>query len=236
MTEEIIVNNDVKLLVDRRDVDDRLEVSLNLNDTSSCRLHWGLSRSAGAKWKAPSHALWPAGSISFNEEAVQTPFSIHNGGNRITITIDKRPDSSFMNFALYYPESDTWVNNQGKNFQIKLAERQKSAIPLGEIIREEIKEKKLIFESDYDIGPEGRLSVAVAKEGEDFYFTLVSDINTPVVMHWGAALKSPFEWVLPPSSMRPAGTEAFDEKTVQTAFTFDNTINRLTMRFKEKDH
>jgi alpha-glucan,water dikinase len=235
MTEEIILNNDVKILVDKRDVDDRLEVSLNLDDTSSCSLHWGLSRSAGAKWKAPSHTNWPAGSISFSEEAVQTPFSIQNGGNRVTITIDKKPDFSFMNFALYYPESDSWVNNHGKNFQIKLIERQKSTVSPDAIIKEEIKEKKLVFESDYDIDPEGRLSVAVAKEGEDFYFTLVSDINTPVVLHWGVALKSPFEWVLPPSSMRPAGTEEIDKKAVQTAFLFDNAINRLTIRFKEKD-
>jgi len=235
MTEEIIVSKDVKLHVDKRDVDDRLEVSLNLNDTHNCRLHWGLSRSAGAKWKAPPHAHWPAGSISFGEEAVQSPFSIQNGSNRITITIDRKPDFSFMNFALYYPESDTWVNNQGKNFQIRLAERQKSAVSPDVILKEDIKEKNPLFESDYDISPEGRLLVAVAKEGDDYYFTLISDINTPLVLHWGIALKSAFEWVLPPSSMRPAGTEAFDEKAVQTAFSFDNGMNRLAMRFSIKD-
>jgi alpha-glucan,water dikinase len=235
MTEEIIVNSGVKILVDKRVVDDRLELSLNLTDTSSCRLHWGFSRSAGARWKAPPHSDWPAGSISFSDEAVQTPFSIQNGGNRITIRIDKRPDFSFMNFALYYPESDTWVNNQGKNFKIKLAERQKSAVAPDDVIREEMTEKKVLFESDYDMDYQGSLSVAVAKDGGELYFALVSDINTPLILHWGVALKSPFEWVLPDSSIRPPGTEEFDEKAVQTAFAFDNALNRLTMRFRERD-
>jgi len=231
MTEEIIVGNDIKILVSRRDMDTRLEVSLNLNDTSSCRLHWGLSRSARAKWKIPSHANWPPGSISFSTEAVQSPFSIHNGGNRITITLDKRPDYSFMNFALYYPESDRWVNNHGRNFQIRLAGQQKGAVSLDAIVREETRGKTVLHEAEYNVDSEGRLLVAVANDGGSFSVTLVSDIDAPLVLHWGAALKSPFEWVLPPSSMRPAGTEEFDEKAVQTPFVFDDSLNRLSMRF-----
>lgn len=234
MTEEIIVQSGVKLVINKRETDKHIEVSLCLKDNQNCRLHWGLSRRMGGKWEIPSHAYWPSGSIAIDETAIQTPFDQYDNERRITISMDKSLGFRIVNFVLYYPETDTWVNNNGRNYYIKLPEQERlSTISPEEVIKEEIGNGKVLFKSEYDIESEGRLISVLFKDGENFRIVLVSDVQGPLLLHWGAAIQSFFEWRLPPKSIQPPGTKPCDEKAVQTPFTMRDNLNRLTISFNK---
>ncbi len=57
MFEEIIAENNVKLLVEKRDTDGKIEVSLQMKNKKNCLLHWGLGKSASATWQIPPQSL-----------------------------------------------------------------------------------------------------------------------------------------------------------------------------------
>ncbi|MBC8554141.1 MAG: hypothetical protein H8D23_31410, partial [Candidatus Brocadiales bacterium] len=120
MFEEIIVENNVKLLAEKRETDGKMEVSLQMKNKENCILHWGLSKSASATWQIPPQSLWPGGSKAFDQTSVQSPFSSHNGKKQIIIRLDKMMDFSIINYVLFYPDTGQWDNNHGKNYHIKL--------------------------------------------------------------------------------------------------------------------
>ena len=252
MVEEIMIKNDVRLRVEKREVDERVEVSFNMEGTKNCCLHWGLSRSIGGAWKIPSHSFWPSGSIAFGESAVQTPFMRQGGENRIMIKLDKTIDRRIMNFVLFYPDTGTWDNNHGKNYHIELPERERTTFSPQNIRKELIKKGDVLYEMDHTFNGEGKLSIAVIKEDDHFQIVFISDIPGNLLLHWGVAAKSPFEWTLPPEPIRPSGTTIYDDRAVQTAFaplekvhpfrnkslrggTFHNDIKQLILVFSQKD-
>jgi alpha-glucan,water dikinase len=235
MADEIIAKDNIRILVDKRDNNDRREISIRMQSKSNCRLHWGMSRKIGGTWKIPSPSHWPAGSIAFGESAVQTPFMRQGGENRITIKLDRNSELSVMNFALFYPDADRWDNNRGQNYHIKLPERERKTFSSQKIREESIKEGEVLLEGDHNIEGEGKLSIAVIKEGDRFHVIIITDIPGNVMLHWGVAAESPFEWALPPESVRPEGTEIFDDKAVRTAFVSQDDINRLILEFTRKE-
>ncbi|MBW2329335.1 MAG: hypothetical protein JRF30_00005, partial [Deltaproteobacteria bacterium] len=120
MVEKIITKSGVVLLVEKRIIDEGVEVCLRMEQDEKCLLHWGLSRHTGAPWQIPPRALWPEGTRAFGGTAVQTPFSSRNNEGRIVIRLDHPPNLSLVAFCLFFPVENRWDNNHGKNYYIKL--------------------------------------------------------------------------------------------------------------------
>ncbi|GBD97615.1 MAG TPA: hypothetical protein ENG83_01570 [Nitrospirae bacterium] len=118
--EEITLKDNVRLQIEKRETDGRVEVSLRMKGNENCLLHWGLSKTLRSAWQIPPQPFWPDGSRAFGQAAVQTPFTGHNNEARIVIRLDKTMDFPVMNFALFFPDTGRWDNNHGKNYHIKL--------------------------------------------------------------------------------------------------------------------
>ncbi len=103
------------------------------------------------------------------------------------------------------------------------------------MIVEEIKNGEVLLENTYDLNGEGKLSVTVSKDGENYQMIMVTDISGPLVLHWGISVHSPFEWLLPPISIHPAGTIKIDDSAAQTPFILHNNLNRLNLQFSGKE-
>ena len=118
--EKITTRSGVELMVEKRELDDQVEVSFLMKNKTECLLHWGLSRHVRAPWQIPPRSLWPKGTRAFGGTAVQTPFSSRNGEGRIVISLERTPSFSVIAFALFLPKENRWDNNHGKNYYIDL--------------------------------------------------------------------------------------------------------------------
>ncbi len=217
-----------------KETDDRLEVSLLMKSSERCLLHWGVSRSLGAQWQTPPQLLWPASTKVFDQTAVQTPFSPVKGENKIVLRLDKTTDISTIQFVLFYPDSGQWDNNGGKNYSIDLGQIEKQPDSPLHSLQEEIMEREILWEKTFGLYKRGSLSAAVSKEGNRFLVHMVTDIPGPLLFHWGVAVNAPFEWLLPPASVRPTDTAIIDNRAAQTSFVFHNGLNRLNVPFEEE--
>ncbi len=233
-TEEIIIRNNVKLLVDMEKADDHIELSIHMEKQGNCRLHWGLSRQISNMWNIPPELLWPAGSIAFGDTAIQSPFEVHGNENRITVRIDTSSDFRFINFAFYYPDKDTWDNNHGKNYHIRLPMPEKERPDTLKALEEDLS-GEVLFRERFTIDDDGEISAAVTREQDSFRIHFITDISGKLLLHWGGAFKNPFEWKLPPEHIFPPNTTIYDDKAVQTAFELQDNMNRLQLEFNEKD-
>ena len=235
MTYEIIAKNHLKIVVEKRDIGNQYEISICMHSKLHCRLHWGISSEIGGEWRIPILSNWQAESAVFGESALQTSFKSNGGENRITIKLDKNKDLSCLHFALFYPDTNTWDNNCGKNYQIELVDRSRKAFSLQKICENLIKDGKIIHKCDYDIDKGSKLSVAVIKDENTYKVIFISNIHENIILHWGVAVESPYVWTLPDNSMWPDGTIAFDDKAVQTAFIKQNNLNRLIIEINQKE-
>ena len=120
MIEEIKAKNGLKLLVEKRHINDLTEISLQMKNQTDCLLHWGLSRNVQSTWETPPKSLWPEGTKMFGGSALQTPFLNQNGENRILIKLDRSVDHPILDFVLFFPEDGRWDNNHGSNYRIEL--------------------------------------------------------------------------------------------------------------------
>lgn len=122
--EEILTRNGIRLIIESRNVNGRIEISFRMESKEDCILHWGLSSYEGAHWHVPPRSLWPENSKAYGTTALQSPFIRHNGENRIEIRLDQAMGFSIIPFVIFYPDQNRWDNNHGKNYHIRL--------PLGE--------------------------------------------------------------------------------------------------------
>ncbi|MGO9014085.1 MAG: phosphohistidine-like domain-containing protein [Dissulfurispiraceae bacterium] len=79
------------------------------------------------------------------------------------------------------------------------------------------------------------MAVVVARDRERYIITLLTDIQGPLILHWGVTYDSHHEWVVPPFSMHPAGTAVFQNAAAQTPFADNVDIRRLTLEIDEKE-
>ncbi len=232
-TEKIAINNDLTLKVDIEETDDNIFLSLQMNNQGNCRLHWGLSRKISKIWKLPPSTSWPSGSIVFGDSAIQTPFELHENESRIKFSMEKSAEFGVMNFAFYYPDTDRWINNHGNNFHIRLPVPEKVRTDTVNILEETLS-GEVLYKDNFEIDDEGDVSVAVTGENNAFRIYFVTDIPGKLLLHWGGAFKNPFEWRLPSEHMLPPDTVVYDDRAVQTAFMFQDNVNRLELEFNEE--
>jgi alpha-glucan,water dikinase len=144
--EKIATKSGMLLLVEKRIIEDWVEVSLRAERHEKCLLHWGLRLHSEAPWQSPPQSVWPEGSQAFDGAAVQTPFLIQNGGSQIIFRLDRTLDFSLIEFVLFFPEEDRWDNNRGINYRIKVPTLNDSALDEADVtddLASEIIEKEM---------------------------------------------------------------------------------------------
>ncbi|MCK5504885.1 MAG: hypothetical protein KAJ10_06965, partial [Thermodesulfovibrionia bacterium] len=215
MIEEITLKNRAKLLVEKRELEGCIEVLFHLGKRENCLLHWGLSKKPRAAWRIPPVQVWPKGSKAYGRAAIQTPFACQNNDCRVCIKLDRTMDFSNLVFSFFFPDTGRWDNNRGKNYNIELPVIKRQS-PLPSVFKLEMKGRTVLFKETYPLNEENTLAVAVIRDDND-EVVLLSDIPEPMVLHWGVALQSRYDWRLPPQSVRPAGSTVYDKKAVQTS-------------------
>lgn len=222
--EEIIAAGGLRLLVQKQELDGRVEITLLKKNVERCFLHWGLGRGPRAPWQMPPEAIWPEGSRPFGDDAIQTPF---DSEGRIVIALEKGPEFSIINFVLYYPETGRWDNNRGRNYSIALPRPQRPGPSPEQALKKELGDREASFENLFDLGGEGRLAAAVYEEDGVYHLAMATDIPSPV-LHWGVALKSRSQWLLPPEGIRPPETVTVKE-AAETPFVLKDGLYSLSL-------
>ncbi|MGA1795894.1 MAG: phosphohistidine-like domain-containing protein [bacterium] len=231
MTEEIKTGKGLSLHVEKRIAAHGIEVLLRLNPRRHCLLHWGLSRHPHSPWRIPPRTHWPEGTRQIGPDAVQTPFSLDNGEGRIRIRLPRSPDFSLIDFALFFPEEESWDNNNGENYRIELPAIKVSPSPF-DVLKEEIAQEAVMFEHLYRF-EEGNLAGAVTREEDVVRVTLVTNVPGPLILHWGVTRRNHRdEWSLPAPSIRPPGTTLFKRSAARTPFSEREGINRIRLDFR----
>jgi alpha-glucan,water dikinase len=234
--QEVTAEDGSALIANTQILDDSIEISLELRDERNCLLHWGLGRHDGESWEAPPRSIWPPGSRVFDHAAVQTPFSEQKEPGRIVIRLNKDLLFTYIGFALYYPEEDRWDNKSGENYRIEIpkSEISETFATAMRQLNEQIDGGKLCHIRTYWIEKDYQLAVAVRKTLDGrYHIALLSDIRDPLVIHWGIASRSKYEWQLPPSSLYPAYSSTFGEKAVQTYFEDQGDYRRIDFDLAE---
>jgi alpha-glucan,water dikinase len=233
--ETIATRSGLRLQVEIAARGEAIEVSLQAPANRQCWLHWGVRRQSEPAWRMPPQSLWPPGTRVAGSSAVQTPFAIHNGQAALLIRL---PPAAYqlLDFALFFPEDKRWDNNDGRNYQITLTPPEpQPATALPETLRRELGAGEVTFERLFELEGRWHLAAAVAKVEDRCRVGLLSDIPGALVLHWGIARRSPHEWLLPPESLRPAGTTLWQEHTAQTPFAARDGLAALRLEFPEHE-
>ncbi|MGA1843859.1 MAG: phosphohistidine-like domain-containing protein [bacterium] len=230
MTEEIETGKGLRLHVEKHIAAHGIEVFLRLNPRRRCLLHWGLSRYPKAPWRIPPRTYWPEGTRQIGPDAVQTPFSLDDGEGRIHIRLPLSPDFSLIDFVLFFPEEESWDNNNGENYRIELPALKVPSSP-SNVLKGEIAQKTVMFEHLYRF-ENGLLAGAVTREEDVLRVTLVTNVPGPLILHWGVTRQNRRdEWSLPAPSIRPPGTIVFQRSAARTPFSEREGINRIRLEF-----
>lgn len=73
----------------------------------NCCLHWGLGR-RGRDWRRPPEPYWPVQTEPFNNDAVQTAFTLNSRGERVV--------------EIYLDLSQGWLKSSGRGMHLPLVE------------------------------------------------------------------------------------------------------------------
>lgn len=235
MVEKIITRSGITIYVEKRVMEDEVELSLRMEKHERCLLHWGLSHDIHTPWQIPPQSVWPEGSCAFDRMAVQTPFWGRNGEGEILFRLNKILDFSLIDFVLFFPDEGRWDNNHGRNYQIKIPGSEKTSSSPIQTLKEEIRDGSISYEHVHNLENEGQLAVLVTKDEALYHITLITDIPGPLILHWGVAKHFRYEWCLPPSSMYPPETTAFQGKAAETPFADHAGFRRLHLRVRKQE-
>jgi len=95
----------------------------------------GLERPGERGWKRPPEASWPPGTTAGAGQAVRTPFSRTETGDReVTISFDLPLPAKKLAFVLHLPQENRWLNNAGKDFVVRLGKPGASANGTAELL------------------------------------------------------------------------------------------------------
>src|ERR1044071_6186802 len=217
-TETIATKSGGTLLVEKRAGANQIELSVRTGESRKCLLHWGVQQESNEAWQLPPTTFWPEGTRQVGNNAVQTPFARRNGERSVVIKLASPPAWSGILFALFFPERGRWDNNGGRNYRIEIPKPERSHSALEDAFKEAIGQRKALFQRRYDVESDGQLAVAVIQEGDGFGPILLTDIAGPLILHWGIARYSSYEWFFPPVALQPPGTLTW-HGTAQTPFT-----------------
>jgi len=233
--DQVKLASNLSLKIEKRHRDRGIKILLFLNSKKNCYLHWGVCADMGDPWQIPPRSFWPDQTKVYGLNAVQTPFTAHNNTNQLILSFNQNPVFSLIAFALYFPAENSWDNNSGTNYFIKLPKAETTFPIPRQALAEVIEKKEIIYQRIYHLAGESELAAAVTKEDERYQIDLITDIAGTLVLHWGVAYRSKYEWFLPPESLRPEQTDIADNNAAQSRFGLEKGLNRLRIQFDEKD-
>jgi alpha-glucan,water dikinase len=123
---------------------------------------------------------------------------------------------------------------QNEGITIEHSENSQSVPSLIEKFKKEAAEKKIAYEHLYKLD-EGQVAVAVTEDKDNYIITLLTDIQGPLILHWGAAYHSRHEWTLPPVSLHPPGTAVYQNTAAQTPFADNDGSRWLVLNINGQD-
>lgn len=119
---QLKLDDSLRLLsvVIQKDSGERLVQLVTNYPSNSITLHWALGASSSSRWSNPT--IWgvslPANSTVVEECAVRTPFELAFGCLQLTLELPRLESPVYLLFALN--EGEKWLNNDGRNFSIRL--------------------------------------------------------------------------------------------------------------------
>ncbi len=217
-----------RLRVDLRAENDKITCVLEHEQAVACVLHWGLLRGERTGWKTPSRRIWPAGSKPVLG-ALQTPFAQADGTARLTLQIDPAWGFAFLEFALFHPAGNRWDNNRGRNYRVALPVTAQPTLPPLQAARSMARAPELRHEIAHGLEEGYELAVVVGTSEQAADIVITTDLEGPLLLHWGIASCRRCQWSLPPSSEWPAGTTAFDAHAARTPFLDQDGLRHLRL-------
>ena len=243
----------VKLAVKICRRETELEVTLEAAVTSHLLLHWGLRRPQEKGWSRPPEPAWPPGTVPAGPTAVQTPFPKGNGQVNLVICLSQPAEYAALEFVLFFTDEGRWDNNDGRNYQILLAEPRVPAItpllalrarmgsgkriPEGAVEGSESQSgsEEPVLERVFELGGGGQLAAGVTRAGGGYRVRWFSDRGTGLILHWGIAQRSPHEWLLPPENCRGEGTTVYQNQAAETPLSYQDGLSMLELEFPEPE-
>jgi alpha-glucan, water dikinase len=234
-TETIATRSGLQLHVETSLENNALVVVLRAPAGRSCWLHWGVRAANETKWRVPLPESWPPGTHAQGQNAVQTPFVPQNGEASLRIQLSPPAEFASLDFVLFFPEDRRWDNNNGRDYRIALEPSPGAGVSLPAALHDRIGNENVIFEHSFDLEGQGQLAVATTDLKDRYRVTFLSNVPGALALHWGIARRSPHEWLLPPESMRGAGTAIWQGHTAQTPFVLAEGLNTLQLDFPEAE-
>ncbi len=106
--------------------------------------------------------------------------------------------------------------------------------PLMETLRKQTKEETISYEHTYYLDG-GELAIAVGKNENQYRVSLITDIDGPLILHWGISKRSRQKWALPPAGIRPSETVVFQDRAAETTFVDEGDYRKVQLNLADKD-
>lgn len=234
-TERIPLADGGHLTVRRHTAPEQTQLELRLTGRRPTCLHWGLAPAPRAPWQLPPRSTWPPDSVPAGGGAVRTPFTAVDDDQQVSIRLPSPPPAAALEFVLFFPEDNRWDNNHGRNYRIDLRVEGGSAASPASVLRAQLAGRQMVFERSFELDDGVALAAAVCQLAGGSELHLLTNLPGPLLLHWGVARRTPYEWLSPPPAAfspetRPAGRHA-----AQTPFASAASGSRLTLRFAEPD-
>jgi alpha-glucan, water dikinase len=229
ITETIKTQSGLSLRVVKRVGEGLSDVLMSAPTSRPCVLHWGVRQASQAEWQIPPQSVWPVGTTVYRQKALQTPFSGHNGERHVNIQLNSQLAYVYLDFVLFFPEENLWDNNGGHNYQVALPREELAQVAPAAALATELAGENVLLERVLNVEAGAQLAWAVCAGSQVCHLRLVTNLSGPLWLHWGLACRSPHEWLLPPESIRPAGTVLWQGHTAETPFAYDRGLQRLRM-------
>ncbi len=200
-----------------REEGSQLVLDFSVTSAEECLLHWGLSRQANGRWQAPPASTWPPGSRASGASAVQSPcVSSDQQSCTLSIRLDRPCAWDNLPFVLYLPRRDRWLKNGREDFRARLPGSDGRRSPREAL--EATTDSSDWQYREFDLGDGECLVAALAHQEADWRILLATDVQPPLLMHWGLAGRFRHQWRKPPAEIWPEGTTEFDNLAVRTPF------------------
>lgn len=234
MNEGMIASSGVRLQIEREKRGEGLEVLLKLDAGEACVLHWGIRKAGDNSWHAPAREMWPDGTQPYGNAAVRSPFPEGEKERGLRIRAADTAGVESIEFALFLPERNRWLNNGGKNYRITIAPARRAGSGLEEGLLPRLRGP--LFQRVYELEPGRRLAVGVSRQDGEFSCEMMTDFPGKVVLHWGIAEHSSDDWRSPLQGSLPAGTISVSESAAETVFQErSDGLKELRLAFAEAE-
>ncbi|QWR76578.1 phosphohistidine-like domain-containing protein [Candidatus Magnetomonas plexicatena] len=200
-------------------------------------LHWGLTRDEKGKWNAPELDLWPEGSLNVTGAALQSPFkTLRNDEdvvNELLLKVKKDTPYKMIEFVLYFSHNNSWDNNGGKNFRLRIKDFIVSKSKVIDVSSEVLKQYPVHNrETDgftFNLPPHGTLYASMDKSSSQIVLSLSTDIPPPLILHWGVSDRGGNKWEIPTKYEVSEGNSIIKNSSLENEFI--EKSGRLTIKF-----